>query len=41
MESIMPIWEQFCNIFPLFILGALGIAGISGLIVRAIKNMIL
>lgn len=41
MESIMPIWQQFCNAMPLLILGVLGIAGIAGLIVRAIKNMIL
>lgn len=41
MESIMPIWEQFCDRIPLFILGAFGIAGIAGLIVKAIKNMIL
>lgn len=41
MESIMPIWKQFCNTMPLFILGALGIASIAGLIVRTVKNMIL
>lgn len=41
MESVLSMWQDFCRIIPLVILGSLGIAGTAGLIARTVKNMIL